>query len=166
MGILAKELIENIIRPALIGIGMSRPEAEQLLVGTCAQESQMGTYLKQDLGPALGLWQIEPKTHKDIWDNYLRFRPELATSIITTCGMSKPMTSCSPPDESLVYNLRYACLIARVKYLRDKAEIPLLDNIEAQAHLWKNVYNSVCGKGDVSAYLINYTRYIKPYYTK
>ena len=164
MGILVKELIESIIRPALSSIGMSSPEAEQLLAGTCAQESQMGAYLRQDQGPALGIWQMEPATHKDCWDNYLKFRPELAKSIMDGCGL-KGVYTC-PPHDTLVYNLRYACLMARIKYLRDKAPLPMLGNIEAQAHFWKVVYNSMAGKGDTSAYIHNYNRFVKPYYTK
>jgi hypothetical protein len=165
MAILAKELIENIIRPALSGIGMARPEAEQLLAGTCAQESQMGTYLRQDQGPALGIWQMEPKTHKDIWDNYLKYRPELVKQIIDTCWMPK-IYNVNAPDDALIYNLKYACLMARVKYMRDKEGIPLFGNIEAQAFYWKNVYNSTAGKGDTAAYIQNYNRFVKPYYTK
>jgi hypothetical protein len=40
--------------------------AIQLLMGTAAQESHLGTYLKQINGPALGVFQMEPNTEIDI----------------------------------------------------------------------------------------------------
>ena len=43
--------------------------------GTAAVESRMGTYLRQIGGPALGIWQVEPATHLDCWDNWLDYRP-------------------------------------------------------------------------------------------
>ena len=43
-----------------------------LILGTYAVESALGTYFKQlDGGPALGGLQMEPATEKDIWNEYL-----------------------------------------------------------------------------------------------
>ena len=61
----------------LWGTGVNHEAAANLLVGTVFQESVIGnqTRLKQvGGGPALGIFQIEPDTHQDIWDNYLAFR--------------------------------------------------------------------------------------------
>jgi len=60
----ADHLRREIIAPALRHIGMWSGAAENLLLGTAAVESRMGTYLRQvGGGPALGIWQVEPVTH-------------------------------------------------------------------------------------------------------
>ena len=63
---------------------MGGSKAETLLLGTAKAESGL-IYLKQLKGPALGLYQNEPKTHKDTWDNYLKYKPELA-KLVTPLG--------------------------------------------------------------------------------
>ena len=49
--------------------------AKVLLIGTCDIESNLGTYLYQINGPALGIYQMEPATHDDIILNYLKYNP-------------------------------------------------------------------------------------------
>ncbi|MEE9541175.1 MAG: hypothetical protein V3V85_06750, partial [Candidatus Thorarchaeota archaeon] len=53
--------------------GASREAAVNLLLGTVYQESTINgiTHLKQVGGPALGIYQIEPDTEHDTWENYL-----------------------------------------------------------------------------------------------
>ena len=65
-----KQLRECIIKPTLDSLQMYSQAAEELLVFTCACESLGGTYLKQVKGPALGIYQMEPATYQDIWENY------------------------------------------------------------------------------------------------
>ena len=74
MAINTKHLRLYIIRPTLQKINLWSEAAENLLLGTAAQESLLGTYLKQNgNGPALGIYQMEPNTHKDIWIHYLNY---------------------------------------------------------------------------------------------
>lgn len=165
MGIIAKDVIDLIIRPALTGIGLYSEGAVQLLAGTCAQESGMGKYLKQTAGPALGAFQIEPKTHYDIHSNYLRYHADLASLIYKVSGMEWHNIGTIPWDDHLTYNLRYAACIARIIYYRSSKAIPAFDDIKSQAEYWKSIYNTIAGKGDCAAYLTNYTKYVKLYYT-
>lgn len=68
MSINCEQLRLYVIRPTLEKIELWSEAAENLLLGTTAQESHMGTYIKQvGKGPALGIYQMEPATHKDIW---------------------------------------------------------------------------------------------------
>jgi hypothetical protein len=54
MGIDTKQLLELVVRPVLDEIGAGGVAAEQLVMGTIAQESDMGTWLHQrGAGPAL-----------------------------------------------------------------------------------------------------------------
>lgn len=164
MAIQAKDLMDCIIRPALSAFGVFQDNVAQQLMGTAAQESQMGSYLKQIEGPALGIWQMEPKTHFDIHKNFLSYRKDMRSDIYKTCGMVDYGDSQTPPDSALITNLSYACLMARIKYLRCKDALPAFGDTQAQAIFWKNNYNSGIGKGDTEAYMINYERFLKTYY--
>lgn len=80
-------LLQDVIRPALAVIGLQSVAAEQLLLGTAAAESRLGTYLhQQGNGPALSPWQIEPATHEDVWRNVLAFKPGLRGLVPKTSG--------------------------------------------------------------------------------
>ena len=71
----------NIVRPTLEAIGAHSRAAEDLVLGTALQESNLH-YLRQlNEGPARGVYQMEPATYDDIWENYLAFRAELSTRV-------------------------------------------------------------------------------------
>lgn len=71
MGICAKELRHYVVRPTLKHLKMWSPTAENLLLGTAARESGLGFHLKQEHHQALGIFQISPRMHRNIWDHYL-----------------------------------------------------------------------------------------------
>jgi len=96
---------QQVIYPALNKMGMWSEAAGELVLGTAIVESNL-TYLKQHgEGPALGLWQVEPATHEDLYANYLNFRPEM---------MSRLMELRSPAlnmNENLATNLMYGAAV-------------------------------------------------------
>jgi hypothetical protein len=147
----AKQLKSFVIVPTLCQIGLHSDSAVNLLLGTCAQESQMGKYLKQVNGPALGIYQIEPESHEDIWDNYLRFRPELAKKILAIS---------SHDTNNLIVNLAYSTAIARIKYLRAPAHLPDANDIEGLANYYKQYYNTPKGAATQQQFIDNYNRYV------
>ena len=69
-----KNDIREAIREVLTYLGKHSDSAEELLMLTCAVESQLGTYLKQIKGPARGIFQMEPATERDCWVNFLRMK--------------------------------------------------------------------------------------------
>ena len=77
-----KDQFQDLNNRVLSSIGLYSVEAVYLLLGTCAVESNFGTYLKQKNGPALGVFQIEPSTLIDIWENYLYYN----LSYLRLCG--------------------------------------------------------------------------------
>lgn len=151
MGILATEMRVHIIKPTLLKLGLQSRAAENLLLGTAAQESQLGSYLKQKHGPALGVYQIEPATHKDVWVNFLDYRIELKRVIRNLVVEVN--------DNDLIGNLVYSTAIARMIYFRIPKALPEADNIEGLANYWKKYYNTLLGKGRVSDFIKNYERY-------
>lgn len=141
-----------VIRPVLETLRLDGEAAEQLILGTALQESGL-RYLKQlGDGPALGVFQMEPRTHDDIWLNFLAFKPELAERVKSLVA--------APISEALAGNLWYACAMCRIHYRRVPRPLPAAGDIEAQAAYWKVYYNSSRGKGRVSEYIDNWTRYM------
>lgn len=145
-----RELIDDV----LTDLGLHSPGAVSLLLGTAAQESRFGTYLRQiGKGPALGVFQMEPATERDIWENYLRYHPELVEKI-------KIVTGESGPGPHLRWNLAYQIAMARVHYLRKKYPIPPGDDQPGLAAYWKQHYNTPLGKGTAEDFMANYRRYV------
>jgi len=146
----AGQLRMYVVRPVLqVMSAWSRP-AEDLVMGTAAQESRL-QYLRQlGGGPALGLWQMEPATHDDIWDNWLSGKPAMRLSVLGVSRMDS-----RPPPEALVYNLRYAAAMCRAHYLRKPGAIPA--DLPGQAAYWKQNYNTPLGAGTVAEYIRNYS---------
>ncbi|CCT58494.1 hypothetical protein [Acetobacter pasteurianus] len=134
-----------IVRPALAGAGLGGEAAVNLLTGTCLVESGL-SWLEQVRGPALGIAQMEPATHDDCWVNYLRYQQDTANHILATCGLS------GLPDASvMVWNLRYAVLMARVRYIRAPAPLPDAANAAALSTYHKQHYNTALGQANASA---------------
>lgn len=145
-----EQLREEIIRPALQLLDRWSEAAENLLLGTCAQESRLGTYVKQIKGPALGIYQMEPATHHDLWQHYLKYREELAEPIRQGLGGLKPT------EDMLIYNLRYATQMARVHYQRVPEKLPNARDVPGLALYWKEYYNTGLGKGTPAEFEHNY----------
>jgi len=148
-GIKPQHLCEHVIRASLEPIALYSTAAGQLLLGTLAVESQMGHFLHQIGGPALGIYQIEPSTHLDIWENYLNFNNQLANQI--TALMPTPMSV--PDDGLLMTDLRYATIMARLVYYRQSEPLPNVDDIAAQGAYWKKYFNTPLGKGSEAGYI-------------
>lgn len=146
----ARHLRDFVVRPTLRRIGMWSQAAENILIGTIYQESRGGHYLHQlGNGPALGIYQIEPATHNDVWDNYLHYRDALAKKV-------KNLAPLSDLDEQLIVNLSYATAIARLIYYRIPKALPPANDIYALAKYWKAHYNTEQGKGTVEEFVKNF----------
>lgn len=156
----AIQLRMEIIRPVLEYLDPVIPysvAAENLLMGTCAQESRMGSYVKQVSGPACGIFQMEPATHNDICENFLEYRPGLDD--LTNELRARGITPGSKLSD-LVGNLYYQVAMTRVHYVRVRMALPEEDNVEEQANYWKLFYNTPEGKGTVEEFIENYNRYV------
>ena len=151
----ALQLRYEIIRPVLKYLDPEIPysmAAENLLMGTCAQESRMGTFLvQQGNGPAKGIFQMEPATASDLYDSYLFYRDSLNRLVHNLMAHNK----IGGADQELVGNLYYAAAMCRVHYYRVKWPLPD-DNMEELAHYWKLHYNTPEGKGTVEEFVKNY----------
>jgi len=142
------EFLTTVIRPTLIEIGLQSTAAEQLLLGTAMQESELVHRRQLGNGPARGFFQMEPATHNDIWENFLKFKKDLAKKV--TNLMSSPTAD---KIEQLETNDRYACAMARVHYLRAKGALPAANDIKGMANYWKQHYNTPLGAGKPAEFI-------------
>lgn len=144
----------NIVRPTLEALGAYSRAAENLVLGTALQESNL-QYLRQlEDGPARGFYQMEPNTHDDIWDNFLAFRAELRARVSAFLAPDRDRI------EQLVWNLAYATAMCRVHYLRVPHPLPDPGDIGAMGAYWKQYYNTVQGRGTADEFVKKFEDYV------
>lgn len=143
-----KNQLRELITKVLQDTNLYSDSAVELLMLTAAVESRLGTYIKQVQGPARGIFQMEPATEKDLWDNYLKYKPNIVKDI--------QKYTLRHPDE-LRFNIAYAICMTRIHYLRCPETIPPADDIRALANFWKKWYNTSAGKGTVDKAIAAYT---------
>lgn len=146
-GLDTRQLKTEIVRPALQSIGLWSPAAENLLTGTALAESR-AVYLRQvGGGPALGLWQMEPATHDDCWNNWLCSpgRSRQATALRQMIGYLNPSAGL------MVSNLLYAAGVARVRYQRVRDPLPGATDAAGLSQYHKDFYNTLEGAADPTA---------------
>ena len=149
-----KQFVEEIIRPTMMfleGRDTSQVKwggqaAEELMLGTALVESDL-SYLRQLGGPALGIYQMEPATAKDILENYVGYRGYLGEAINMIAGVW-PMKSVQ-----IQGNLFLATALTRIHYRRVPEPLPAAGDTAGQARYWKEFYNTEAGKGTPEKYL-------------
>ena len=150
-----------IIKPVLESMGYYSVAAENLLLGTALQESGL-RYLKQlGGGPALGVYQMEPATHQDIWINYLNAREDLKYKVLEwheESMIDDPVNAeeVTRQPSAMTWNLAYATAMARVHYLRVPEPLPEAHNVMDMAEYWKAHFNTPRGAGTPEEYVANY----------
>lgn len=149
----AEQLQKLVIQPTLKHIQLASPDAERLLLGTAAQESAMGKYLKQyPTGPALGIYQMEPKT---LWYLYERVRDEKPALWDLIEQLATPGLD---PEEQLPGNLYFATAMCRLHYLFVPKALPT--TLAGYAGYWKKYYNTPLGHGTEQQFIDNYYVYV------
>ncbi len=144
----------SLIQRTLVKVEMYSRSAEELLIGTAAHESHLGTYLRQLGGPARGFFQMEPETERDIWKNYLRYRPGIADTVEAVTSV------CTPSSWALESNLAYQIVMARLQYRRSPEPLPPIDNVSAMAKYWDEHYNCNPNKGLPKQFIQDYYRFV------
>lgn len=140
----------------------SKEEYTNLLLGTCAVESDFGSArrqhgVKNKFVGGYGIFQVEPATHDYLIDQYLLKKPELRKIVLSF--YNKELSK----YDNLQQNDLYLASIAYVKYLSCKnlfqfPEDP--NNIEALAKIWKKYYNTILGKGKEEEFVKKYRKYV------
>ena len=144
----------QIIVPTLTRMDMMSESAANLMLGTALVESGL-QYIKQiGAGPALGVYQVEPSTLRDIYENYLPRKPEIKSTLNKFVHWNESFSRDWDYLEShLMANLIYGTAVARLIYWRRPEALPVADDVDGMANYWKRFYNSWKGKGSVEDYV-------------
>jgi hypothetical protein len=154
MSINAEQLRLHVLRPTLQHLDLWSQAAENLVLGTILTESR-GEYLKQvGGGPALGVIQMEPATHDDIWINWLRYKRTLAMKVRELETAARITLGA----QELTGNLYYAAAMCRIFYRRLPDALPEAGDPVGMAQLWKHRYNTELGAGTVSEAIPHFKR--------
>lgn len=149
-----EQLVKFVFAEALPLVGDETTKAVPLLLGTVAAESQGGNYLHQKGGPACGIFQIEPLTLNDIADNFVAYRQDRFAQLLATYPLYEWTFN------RLIYDLKFATLVARLHYMRVPQALPVTP--EEAAAYWKTHYNTIKGKGTVAHFLQAYEHFVVP----
>ncbi|MEE4277835.1 MAG: hypothetical protein V2I82_05115 [Halieaceae bacterium] len=135
MYITAEHLREQVIRPTLKYLGEWSSEAERQLLTDALRSCELrGTQRSRD---GLGLFGISSVEHRDLWDRFLAFRPDLASRVR---GLASQRAFLSDPDLELQTNLSYCVAIAWMMKLRQREQddwqsiAPAMAPLAAVAH--------------------------------
>lgn len=132
------------IRATLTPLNLYSADAEELLMATCAQESLMGTYRHQVNGPALGIFQMEPSDHDDIWKNYIPYHHAYDSVV-------------QQHADALETDDAYAITMCRIHYARCPRALPAATDLNGLWMYYKVNYNSVHGAATQAQFYQHYT---------
>lgn len=137
---------------------MATEASVQILLGTAAQESDLGYFLTQDpAGPGRGPYQIEQPTHLDVIRYIERSDKEGLLWIVEDLV---PAGSTLGDEWLLVDNLAYSHAIARIRYWMVPEAMPEAGDIEGLGRYWKRHYNTIKGKGTVDEFVDSWEKFV------
>jgi hypothetical protein len=139
-----KNQFENLIARVLLEHNLHSPAAVNLLLGTAAQESKFGTYLRQIRGPALGIFQMEKLTFEWLREKYGNRFPVI-----------KNVAYCE-----LEWDLYMSILFARLLYYAMPTALPEAHDVQGLAKYWKAHYNTPLGAGTTEEFVRNFQKYV------
>lgn len=107
MYVTVEHLRDQVIRPTLEYMGTWTADSEAFLVEAAVNAPDLGLFAARQDG--LGLFHITAAQHRDLWDRYLAFNPDLASRIR---GLASQRAFLSDPDSELQTNLSYCTAVA------------------------------------------------------
>tara|TARA_B100000809_G_scaffold266667_1_gene330604 strand:+ start:2216 stop:2680 length:465 start_codon:yes stop_codon:yes gene_type:complete len=142
-----KQLTELVIIPTLKEIPFGYSDAAVMAIQMIiAHESACGTYIAQTKGPALGIIQMEPATHDDVWVHGDSIKKNaLLLGLIDN------------HSKKLIYDLRYNVFMARQKLFMAKGALPTDE--WGMAEYLKKHWNGY-GKATATKYHFDYINWV------
>lgn len=132
-------LKEQVIEPTLKYLNDLNDSTVDLLLGTAAVEtslSPLGSMPYKECGTetnGIGLFNITPQNHTEVWDKYLAFDPDLASRIR---GLASQRSFLTNPHTELSTNLAYATAIAWCIYQRSSVSLKNKESIKDLSLYW------------------------------
>lgn len=161
MGIDPTQLLRLVIRPVCNALGWQSDVADRLLLATAAVESHCGEFLYQlPDGPAVGIYQMEPRTIEDVYHTWLTYRPEIEA--VVDGFRPRQMSRLN----AVLMDLGYATALARCHYRRRVEPLPDANNLQGLWLYYKKYFNSYSGKTTQARFLAAYDRFVDPIYSE
>ena len=133
----AGQQCRRMIVTALTHYGLPCSEsALRLLCMIAAHESGGFTYSKQLRGPALSLFQIEPRTYREL----------------IQYGKRKGLKLPNGPPEQLIFDTHLSAALGRLFFMRFKEPLPDKDDVPGMAAYAKKRWNTRYGKATAEDY--------------
>lgn len=137
-----------VLSPTLRALDMHSSDAMFLMMRTAATESRLTHLYQLPFGPALGFFQVEAKTVRDIY-RYLDRRQDIKIKLLTYLEYDRLPDSI----ETFVHNLAFNAAMARIKYWMIPGKVPKWSDVDGQAYYWKKHYNTVYGSGKIEDFI-------------
>jgi hypothetical protein len=135
----ANELREHVIQPTLHYLGADSLQAQNLLLTMAL----LSNHFRCD-DERLGVYCISPRQHREVWDNYLAFQPDLASEVRSLASQRWFLEN---PDRELIANIAYATAIAWIIFSTSGMALPGSSDIEAQARIWQRLFGTHIDEG-------------------
>ena len=142
-----EESIKRIIKETLDHMNLYSEDALEMIYRTGKAESGYRTLQQYGGGPALGFFQMEPATYRDIWENYVMYREKYKNKLYSLGFDDSKMDYC------LMSNIGIQVAMCRLHYRRVPSALPKAEDLEGQAKYWKEHYNSHLGKGTIEHFM-------------
>ena len=144
-------ITRDFIRKVLTDCDVSFGENQvNQIYGTALVESNNKNVKQYGGGPALGYFQMEPATRKDIFINYILYYPTTLGKLNRGAGRSLDCT-----NAEFMQFPRLQVIYCWLHYRRYKA---WGENVYMYAVNWKRKYNTVKGKGRSSDFVKRYLK--------
>lgn len=125
---------QEILSPALDALQIRNLHLKELLVFTCAVESAGGTYVRQDKGLGLGIFQMHPSAFTDLWTTYIIRKPDILNLISINLGVYRV-----PQPNEMISNLSLAVAMCALFY-KSKNAIPEDSEIDSLYDIYNHYY--------------------------
>ncbi len=170
------QFYRTIIWPTLTSINVVDRDWAALLLGTAIAESNISSRTQKGDGPGLGVYQVEKRTHKDNWDNWLLNKQDppvlkaimnaLTPSAVKALGQRPTKTTVASNiiilEAELQNNDVYATLMAYTWYRRRMGpKAPNRSLLGNLAVAWKIYYN-ITGAGTPKKFVARWQSFMGP----
>jgi len=135
----------HVIQPVTEGLGISGDAIQNLLLGA-AWARQFCPW--QTTTSGMGLYNLTPDWHRKLWDDFLAFRPDLASHVR---GLASQHGFLESPHQELIGNAPYATAVAACALLRHQNQWPRIATPVRLTRCWFNSTGS--DPGDWSTYI-------------
>ena len=158
MSIDVTQLRDVIVKPTLIALGLWSPGATQLLLGTAAQETQLGKYLiQQKIGfrGGIGIFQMQSPAFMSTWDKMVTPNLVMRNRLKLLLGYES-----RPVADRMASDLLLATAMCRLYYAAITTALPQADDVTGMANYYKTYYNTAIGKSTTQEFVRNYEIYV------